>query len=69
MINRCKRCGEREELRKGSTTGERRAGYVRLKQRVNASGIVILNPRPTLSNPLCLACLKELDSWLSKKTA
>ena len=63
MVNNCLRCGEQEELRRGSVTGEKVATYSKLKNKINDSGILKLISR-LMSNTLCLRCLKELAEWL-----
>jgi hypothetical protein len=67
VINHCVRCGEHEELRRGSVTGERIATYVKLRKKVNESGILTLSPKRGTVNLLCLQCLEELAEWIKNK--
>ena len=49
----CRRCGKKKELRLGKTTGNNKARYLALKDRLNKSGVLAMK-RSADRYPLCL---------------
>jgi hypothetical protein len=65
MVYNCLRCGEKKEIRKGNTTGERAARYLNVETEINNSPILALKHKRT--RLLCLACLEDLSIWVTTK--
>lgn len=59
---KCRRCGKRKELRRGTRTGNNAFKYKGLEVEISASSMLMIVGSRT--RPLCLPCLEELAAWL-----